>query len=372
MFLICYGTRPEIIKVFPLIKAFQKNNIKFKTLFSGQHPDLYKQFVDLMPKPDFILNEVMEHGQSLNKLSSKILVKVDDILCKNRMSVAQYNNCNLTDNDSGGSIEYVIVQGDTTTAYSIAFASFHNKIKVIHLEAGLRTHDKFSPFPEEINRCLISKIADIHLCPTLQSVLNLKEEGITDNVFQVGNTVVDSYKYIMSNFKIPENIEQYINNGSYYLVTLHRRENRGKRMTFMWKQLNELAEEGYQFVYIKHPSLKEVTNHLIHKNIVLLEPVDYVSMVFLIGHSQGIITDSGGLQEEATCANKKVLICRDTTERPETIDSGYGKLVSVDIKDNMTFLNSECVTENSKEVMKNPYGEDVCEKIVNILYSQKK
>ena len=172
MYLICYGTRPEIIKLFPLIQKFKEKNIPFMTLFSGQHEDLYNNFKHLLPLPDFFLKDVMKQNQTLNELSCKIIIKLDKILNTNN-------------------IKYVIIQGDTTTAYSIALAAFHHKKKIIHLEAGLRTNNKYNPFPEEINRTLISRLADIHLCPTQISVENLKRENIIKNVYLVGNTVVD-------------------------------------------------------------------------------------------------------------------------------------------------------------------------------------
>ena len=344
MYLITYGTRPEIIKIFPLIKKFIKNNIKFFTLFSGQHKDLYNNFKDLLPKPDFILENIMEHNQTLNKLSSKILCNIDKILVEN-------------DN-----ITHIIVQGDTTTAFSIALAGFNHKKKIIHLEAGLRTHDKYSPFPEEINRTLISNIADIHLCPTNISVSNLNTENIYDNVYLVGNTIVDSFNYIYNNSSIPSNIYNLTINiiNNYYLVTLHRRENRGKKIKNMWNQLNSLSNQC-NFIYITHPSLSESTTYLNNK-IIKLDPQDYISMVFLIKNSKGIITDSGGIQEEAVCAQKKVLICRDTTERPETITTNWGILVYDNIIDNISFFDIE-----NKNILSNPYGENVCDKIIQLI-----
>jgi len=154
MILIAYGTRPEIIKFFPLIKAFEENNIQFVTLFTGQHPDLYKDMKNLIPEPNYCLHNIMETGQTLNNLSSKILKQIDNVFDSVNDSV---NNTKL---------EYVMVQGDTTTSVIVAMATFYRNIKVIHLEAGLRTHNKQSPYPEEVNRQLISRIAEIHLCPT--------------------------------------------------------------------------------------------------------------------------------------------------------------------------------------------------------------
>jgi UDP-N-acetylglucosamine 2-epimerase (non-hydrolysing) len=344
MFLICYGTRPELIKLIPLIQIFKTNNINFKTLFSGQHENLIKDFYKYIDKPDFIFQNIMEHGQTLNQLSSKILLQSNNLLLENTFS-------------------HVIVQGDTTTAYSLAMSAFHFQIPVIHLEAGLRTNNKHSPFPEEINRRLISQIASIHLCPTTLSVENLKNEQIMEGVYLVGNTVVDIYKYIFKN-TIPSNkIHKIINNKEYIVVTLHRRENRGDKMRSMWNQLNNLSSK-YKFIYITHPSLPYSKDILDTKNIDLLDPVDYECMVHLISNSKGIITDSGGLQEEAVCANKRVLVCRNTTERPETINCGLGKLIDSNITENITFFD-----DNFIDVIDNPYGSNVCDKIVKIIKS---
>ena len=179
MYLISYGTRPEMIKVLPLIKKFSDRNVPFKTLFSGQHINLFDDFKTLLPEADFVLEDVMEHGQTLNKLSSKILSKVDVILRENT------------------EISHIVIQGDTSTAYSIALAGFHHRKKIIHLEAGLRTHDKYSPFPEEMNRKVIGQIANYHFAPTAFATANLLAEGVArENVFCTGNPVVDALHWI--------------------------------------------------------------------------------------------------------------------------------------------------------------------------------
>tara|TARA_B110000438_G_C15754776_1_gene624576 strand:- start:234 stop:1202 length:969 start_codon:yes stop_codon:yes gene_type:complete len=319
--------------MFPLMDAFSGKKIPYKTLFSGQHKDLFEQFKNYLPTPDFIM-DTMEKNQSLNKLSCKIFSQMDMI--------------DLSD------ITHFIVQGDTTTAYILAMAAFNKKIKVIHLEAGLRTHDKYSPFPEEMNRCLISKIADIHLCPTKIAVNNLKLEGITKDVYLVGNTVVDAFNVISKS-------KTYLTQET-YLVTLHRRENRDK-IFMLWDQLNEIAKTT-RIIYLVHPSLKEEAHRYLHEWIIKLDGVNYEDMVEIIMTSKGIITDSGGIQEEAVCAGKKVLVCRDTTERPETIESGWGKLVGTKILENLDFLNNNKKKDGR---LKNPYGKDVCDKIINVL-----
>ena len=343
MYLICYGTRPELLKLIPLVNKMKMEKKEYKVLFSGQHKDLIKDFEHLI-NTDLILEDIMEHNQTLNKLVSKILIKMDKIFEK-------YN------------IENIIIQGDTTTAYGIALSGFHNKKKVIHIEAGLRTYDKYSPFPEELNRKMISQIADIHICPTIIAVENLKKENIRENVYLCGNTIVDMYKFINTNVNPTQNIKKIIQTyKKYILVTLHRRENRGKNMEKMWNDLNILSENnGIKYIYITHPSLPDSYNKL-SKNIVLLEPLNYENMVYLISNCYGIISDSGGLQEEALCANKKILVCRDTTERPETINSGYGLLVKTEIKKNIDFFKMK---KDNIEI--NPYGENVCDKIIEII-----
>lgn len=343
MYLICYGTRPELLKLIPLVNKMKIEKKKYKVLFSGQHKDLIKDFEHLI-NTDLILEDIMEHNQTLNKLVSKILIKMDEIFEK-------YN------------IENIIIQGDTTTAYGIALSGFHNKKKVIHIEAGLRTYDKYSPFPEELNRKMISQIADIHICPTIIAVENLKKENIRENVYLCGNTIVDMYKFINSNINPSEDIKNIIKKyKKYILVTLHRRENRGKNMEKMWNDLNILSEDNnIKYIYITHPSLPDSYNKL-SKNIILLEPLNYENMVYLISNCYGIISDSGGLQEEALCANKKILVCRDTTERPETINSGYGLLVKTEIKKNIDFFKMK---KDNIEI--NPYGENVCDKIIKVI-----
>ena len=343
MFLICFGTRPELIKLIPLIIIFKKNNVEFKTLFSGQHENLIKDFYKYVDEPDFIFTNIMKHGQTLNELSSKILLQSNKLFQENKFS-------------------NIIVQGDTTTAYSLALSSFHFQIPVIHLEAGLRTNDKYSPFPEEINRRLISQIASVHLCPTKISIENLHNENIKDNAYLTGNTIVDMYDYIQNNTTPDVSIKNLIKeNKKYYVVTLHRRENRGEKIRKMWEQLNQLSNK-YKFIYISHPSLPESKEILNKKNIIVLEPQDYENMIHLVLNSSGIITDSGGLQEEAVCAMKKVLVCRDTTERPETIECGIGKLIDTNIMDNITFFDEDFV-----DIINNPYGNNVCEKVLKYL-----
>tara|TARA_R110002073_G_scaffold147754_1_gene300858 strand:- start:413 stop:1402 length:990 start_codon:yes stop_codon:yes gene_type:complete len=326
MYLVCYGTRPEALKLLPLINELRN---KCKTFFTGQHPDIT---YDVIHKPDYALSNIMSHNQTLDILGSKVLTSVSNVI-------------------SDTIFHTIIVQGDTISAFICALSAFHNKKRIVHIEAGLRTFDKLSPFPEEVYRSLISKLADVHFCPTEISKENLSKENITSNVYVVGNTIVDTFN------NTDPKPGKYTN---YLLVTLHRRENRGERMLKLWKQLNNISE--YNIVYITHPSLPEVHNYLNSNNITLLEPQNYSSMVSLIMNSSGIVTDSGGLQEEAVCARKKVLICRDTTERPETVLSKWGLLVNDNILDNISFLNDKAGG------LDKVYGENVSKNIISIMY----
>ena len=342
MYLICYGTRPELIKLFPIINEFKKLKIKHKTFFTGQHLDLIKDFSQLSGQPDYHLENTMEHNQSLNSLFSKIVKNSDEIIAQDDFKV--------------------IVQGDSSTSYAAALAAFYNKKDVIHIEAGLRTHNLQSPFPEEGNRVMISHIANMHFCPTRKSVENLNKEGIQNNVYLVGNTVVDSYNLILKNFKAPSKISEIIKDTqNYYLATLHRRENRNNNFIKIWNDLNTIAKNK-KIIYITHPSVPDASSYL-DKSIIQIDPVNYSEMLYLIQNCSGIISDSGGLQEEAVCAKKKILICRDTTERPETIEYGYGKLVGTNVLENLEFLQNKLNTKKNI----NPYGENVSSKIAGIL-----
>ena len=341
MYLITYGTRPELIKLFPLINKMKKLGIEHKTLFTGQHKDLILEFENLTHKPDFVLENIMEHGQSINALITKIINQSQEVLNK--------LDCK------------VIVQGDAASTFAMALSGFNNNKEVIHLEAGLRTYNNQSPFPEEGFRKMISQISTTHLCPTKRSVENLKNEKILENVYLVGNTIVDSCEYILNNGKISTELENIVQkNHPYYLCTLHRRENINN-FKEMWSQLNEISKNK-TILYIKHPSVPDAKNYL-SKSIIQLDPLSYQDMIYAIKFSDGIISDSGGLQEEAICLEKNILICRDTSERPETIESGYGLLVGKKIIENIKFLENK----SKKIINNNPYGANVIDKVIDVL-----
>ena len=340
MYILGYGTRPEAIKLFPIALEFQKRKILFKTLFTGQHEDLAKDNSLPMPKPDIILDNVMKHGQSINNLLSDIIKKSDKYL----------KNPDIK----------LIVQGDAESGLGLALSAFNNQIPIIHIEAGLRTNKIDSPFPEEMNRGLITKLSSVHFCHSKQSVNNLKKENTFNNVYLVGNTIVDSVKYILEKSEQSEKIKKLVRGEPYLVATLHRRENRDTKFEKIWAELNNVSSK-IKIVYITHPSVKNITIRK-DKNIEVLEPLNYGNMIHLLKNSKGVISDSGGIQEEVTSLNKFILICRDTTEREETIDSGFGLLVNNEVEKNIDFL-----FQNPKQTIKPVYGENVSSKIVDIL-----
>lgn len=339
MFLICFGTRPEIIKLFPLIIEFQKEKIPYKTLFTGQHKDLQKSVSNLILEYDFRLS-VMNKGQSLNLLVANILTQSEPILSENSFS-------------------HVIIQGDTATSYGLALSAFFHKIKVIHIEAGLRTYHKYEPFPEEINRTMISHIADIHFVPTKTSSNNLMKENIKhQDIHIVGNTVIDAIRIMGIKSSKSNNV----------IVTLHRRENRDKLDVL----LNQLDTQSFKhpslkFIIIKHPSIdnKKYREYL-NDSIKILDPLPYLDFLKLIANCRFIISDSGGIQEEVTYFKKKILICRNVTERPEVVTTGYGKLIGDNIRDHFKWA----MQPFDKNKMKDPFGNGhSSKKIVNVLKS---
>jgi UDP-N-acetylglucosamine 2-epimerase len=316
LILISYGTRPEILKCLPLIKAFDKNNIKYKTLFIGQHQDLVKSGSDYS----------IDILDGLNRLDSIIR--------------SVMNTIPLIQKVEENKITHVLVQGDTTSAMAAAMSAFNNGLKVIHLEAGLRTYDNQNPFPEEGNRKLISQIADIHLCPTIQAKQNLYDEGIYKNVFVVGNTVID-------NLLLYKDKCEYTNK---ILITLHRRENH-HWIDKWFIEINKLAKKynEYEFIIPIHPNPNVQKHKNLLKNVNVIEPLPYEDLLNLLVKTRLVITDSGGLQEECSFFNKKCLTCRKVTERPEAIGSSTfmvespEKLIDIfELHHNDYEINFEC------------------------------
>jgi UDP-N-acetylglucosamine 2-epimerase (non-hydrolysing) len=370
---VIIGTRPEAIKLIPLINELKKYKIDFRVsvCVTGQHREMLDQVLKIFDIiPDYDLN-IMTADQSLSSLSSKIF----DGLSSTLESINP---------------DYVVVQGDTTTTFISSVVAFYQKIKVIHIEAGLRTSDKWNPFPEEMNRRLTSHISDLHFCPTSSSKDNLLREGILkDNIYIVGNTVIDS---LLSLIEIQKNptysnkmtsrfLDKYnldmSNIGKIILVTSHRRENIGTGFKNICNSLLAISINNpeIEIIFPVHlnPNIRDVAFQLLddRKNIFLLDPIDYEEFVFLLSHSYLVLTDSGGVQEEAPSLGKPVLVLRDSTERPEGVNSGTAIMVGTDpniiVKETESLLYDESryrqIAHNT-----NPYGDGTASKnIVEIL-----
>ncbi|MDJ0625082.1 MAG: UDP-N-acetylglucosamine 2-epimerase (non-hydrolyzing) [Candidatus Caenarcaniphilales bacterium] len=363
-----FGTRPELIKLAPLIKICEKS-FRVRILSTGQHKELLQNLYDWFHiTPDFNL-EIMKPNQSPSQVISSILDKLDKLI--------------------EGS-DFLIVQGDTATAFAAAMAGFLQKITVIHLEAGLRTDNRYNPFPEEMLRRQISRLATIHLAPTEKARENLTLEGVKDNVHVVGNTVIDSLKQTTARLKAiekdqPKELEKLIklpfvseiSGERIVLVTMHRRENLGKDHENVSKALNRIAKENenIKIVFPVHPNpsvRKSVEGCLKNlKNVFLIDPVDYVTFCWLLDNAHVLVTDSGGLQEEGTSLGKPTLVLRETTERPEAIEAGVAKLVGCNeekvYKNLDTLLNNQEVYKQMS-IPSNTFGNGhSSEKILEII-----
>ena len=320
--LLSYGTRPEIIKLSPVIHELKKVGIPFKTVFTGQHKELYEDVKDLVPEPDFHL-AIMKENQTLTDILSSISLRFSEIL--------RSENPDL-----------LIVQGDTSTVAISALIAFYEKVPVGHVEAGLRTYDLTSPFPEEGNRQIVSRLAQYNWAPTAKAAQQLKNENI-HNVFITGNTVIDA----CLNFNYPVSYDNKI------LITLHRRENFGEKMEKIFSEIEALAKEKphLDFIFPIHPNpnVQKLKGMMKHVNVI--DPLGYAEMMKLLSSAKFVISDSGGIQEECAAFGKKVLVCRNTTERPEGIDAGFAKLVDTEVKRNFNWAND--APQWSGE---NPYG----------------
>jgi len=344
MILIAFGTRPEIIKLFPVIREARKQRIAFKTVFTGQHLDLYKDVKDLVPEPDFVLDShrVMPSKESsLGHSFTRICQDADKLFSKNKFT-------------------FVVVQGDTTTAWAIAQMAFFHKTRIAHVEAGLRTFDLHNPYPEEANRTLITELADLHFAPTQIAYSYLKKRG-KQGVYFVGNTIVDAVKYFHDKLQLGS-----IKTSKKVLITLHRRENHS-RMAKIFALIQDVASQNPDLIFVfpihPNPNVRKHQGILQASNIKIIAPLPYPKMLRLLSQSVFIITDSGGIQEEATCLNKKVLIVREKTERQETIDIGLGRLVGLDIAKHIKWAREP----NEKKII-SPYGKgDASRKIIQIL-----
>lgn len=320
--LFLFGTRPEAIKMAPLIACFSSDiNYIVKVGVTAQHREMLDQVVTFFDiKVDYDLN-IMKPNQTLHDLTANLISKItNEILLKE-------------------SFDYVFVQGDTTTVLAASLAAFYQKIKIIHIEAGLRSNDMGSPFPEEMNRVLTSKIATFHFCPTEKAKENLLLENISENIYVVGNTVIDALLSGIDKVKLTEEdalFSKYKNidfSKKIILVTCHRRENFGAPFEDICDALlniSEVNKETVEIVYPVHlnPNIKEIAfKKLLAKNIKLISPLEYPELIWMMSKSNIILTDSGGIQEEAPSLGKPVLVLRDVTERMEGVDAGTAILV---------------------------------------------
>lgn len=343
MILVAFGTRPEIIKLFPVINELTVQNLPFKTLFSGQQLDLYQDVKALIPTPDFSFAEIFSGNAKHNSLGESFT------------KICQASERLFSDNH----FDLVIVQGDTTTAWALAQMAFYNGIKVAHIEAGLRTFDLENPYPEELNRTLITHVADINFAPTKHAYDNLVKYG-AKNIHLVGNTIVDA----VNAFK--DRLHLSPGNSNKVLVTMHRRENHAF-MDILFDELQAVAikNPGLELIFPIHPNpnVMKHTKRISADNIRLVSPMGYPELLKLMSQAAFIISDSGGIQEEATCFNKKVLIVREKTERPEVIEAGLGLIVGKRIQEFISWaMNPPNPIENS------PYGNgDAAVKIVQVL-----
>lgn len=370
--LIIFGTRPEAIKMAPLVNEFQKNTIEFQTkvCVTAQHREMLDQVLDFFEiNPDFDL-DLMKPNQNLYTLTTDIILGLKPIL-------EEYKP------------DYVYVHGDTTTTMASSIAAFYSGAKVCHIEAGLRTQNKYSPFPEEINRQVTSRIADYHFAPTLQSKQNLLSENVLESSIVItGNTVIDALIHSSQKVNNIENAEieklkAIINiSKKLILVTGHRRENHGQGFINICEALKEIAltNRDIQIIYPVHlnPNVKEPVHKILGEidNIHLINPLAYPAFVWLMNESYLIITDSGGVQEEAPSLGKPVLVMRDTTERPEAVEVGTVILVGTNKEKIVQHCNDLLNNTNSYQKMSalhNPYGDGkACQRIVEHIISLNK
>lgn len=355
--LTVFGTRPEAIKMAPLVHALAaSSDINAKVCVTAQHREMLDQVLSLFEiTPDYDLN-IMKPGQDLYSVTTSILTGLKPVLEEFKPDV-------------------VLVHGDTTTTFSASLAAFYQQISVGHVEAGLRTGNLYSPWPEEANRKLTGALTEYHFAPTSLSKQNLLAENVTeDNITVTGNTVIDALLWVReklnSDNALSEAFEKTFsfldNTKKLILVTGHRRESFGGGFERICMALAEIAEQrsDVQIVYPMHlnPNVREPVNRLLskHDNIILIEPQDYLPFVYLMDKSHIIITDSGGVQEEAPSLGKPVLVMRDTTERPEAVEAGTVKLVGTDasriVSETLELLNNE-ESYKTMSMAHNPYGD---------------
>ena len=376
--MLVFGTRPEAIKMAPLVKEFQNHPDKFETIccVTGQHREMLDQVLNIFEiEPDYDLN-IMQKGQDLFDVTSRVLFGMRDILKEVQPDV-------------------VFVHGDTTTSTATALAAFYQQIPVAHIEAGLRTHNIYSPWPEEMNRQITGRIASLNYSPTTLSKQNLLDEGVKeDKITITGNTVIDALYMVVEKIKNDLSLDQELeiiikttgydvnrlsNGKKLVLITGHRRENFGDGFINICTAIKDLTLKypDTDFVYPMHLNpnvrkpIREVFGTEISSNMFFIEPLDYLSFIYLMEKCFIVLTDSGGIQEEAPSLGKPVLVMRDTTERPEALEAGTVELVGTDYSKivnavSMLLDDQEYYDKISKAI--NPYGDGLaCSRIVNSL-----
>ena len=376
--MLVFGTRPEAIKMCPLVKEFQKHAEDFKTVVcvTGQHREMLDQVLQIFDvKPDYDLN-IMKQGQDLTDVTAGVLIGLRDVFKECRPDV-------------------VLVHGDTTTSAAGALAAFYAQIPVGHVEAGLRTHNIYSPWPEEVNRQITGRIATYNFSPTPLSEKNLLEERVHGNIYVTGNTVIDALHMVVDKLKTDPILAQeqdnvlaqagyavtrLVDGRKLVLITGHRRENFGNGFIRMVTAMKDLSEKypKVDFVYPMHlnPNVRKPIHEvfgkdLIRPNFFFIEPLQYLEFVHLMSKATIVLTDSGGIQEEAPGLGKPVLLMRDTTERPEALTSGTVHLVGTDydkiMREVSTLLEDEVAYEKMSKAV-NPYGDGLaCSRIVEVL-----
>lgn len=343
-----FGTRPEAIKMAPLVKELQKRkeNIECIVCVTAQHREMLDQVLNTFEiKPDYDLN-IMKNGQTLVDITTRVISDLDQVLKVSKPDI-------------------VLVHGDTTTTFASALTAFYNQIKIGHVEAGLRTYNKYSPYPEEMNRQMTSCLSDLHFAPTELSKNNLIKEGKTKNVYITGNTAIDAMKTtIKTNYH--HKVLDWVKDSRMILLTAHRRENLGEPMRHIFKAVKQVVDEfsDVKVVYPIHmnPKVREIANEVLKDcdRVKLIEPLEVIDFHNFINQSYIILTDSGGIQEEAPSLGKPVLVLRDTTERPEGIKAGTLKLVGTDEKTIYDETKLLLIDKNVYDKMSkasNPYGD---------------
>lgn len=348
-----FGTRPEAIKMAPLVKELEnRKEIESIVCVTAQHREMLDQVLNIFDiKPDYDLN-IMKQGQTLSEITSRVLLGLEDVIKKEKPNI-------------------ILVHGDTTTTFAGALAAFYNQIDIGHVEAGLRTWNKYSPFPEEMNRQMVDRLTDMFFAPTDVSKNNLLNEGIDENkIYVTGNTAIDAMKTTVKD-EYDNDVFDWIGKDRMILLTAHRRENLGEPMRRIFKAIKKIVDEydDIKVVYPIHlnPKVREVAYEVFEDmdRIKLIEPLEVIDFHNFINKSYIILTDSGGIQEEAPSLGKPVLVLRDTTERPEGITAGTLKLVGTD--EDVIYNETKKLLEDEEEYLKmskasNPYGDGTASK----------